>query len=122
MKTSLDPRHVRRQKLIQELFEWNEKHVNFPENALISERIKPILDNLKIIDVIISKHAPEWEVDKIYHVDLAILRLAVYEIKIDKSQPEKAVIDEAIELAKEFGNETSPSFINGVLGGVIKET
>ena len=64
---------------------------------------------------------PAWPIEQISKIDLAVLRLAVYELLIDKSQPQKVVIDEAIELGKEFGNEHTSSFINGVLGSVVKE-
>lgn len=72
------------------------------------------------IDNKIKIAAPEFPIDKINKVDLAILRLAIYELLIDKSQPPKVIIDEAIELAKEYGGESSPGFINGALGKAIK--
>ena len=74
------------------------------------------------IDKTISDAAPEWPLEKVAKVDLAILRLAVYELLIVKSEPPKVIIDEAVELAKEFGNDSSGSFINGVLGTVLKNT
>jgi len=61
-----------------------------------------------------------WPVDKLNKIDLAILRLAIYELERKKTPP-KVIIDEAVELAKEFGGENSPSFINGVLGTIYKE-
>ena len=73
------------------------------------------------LDSIILKCAPQWPVDKLNRIDLAILRLAIYEITVDKKEPVKVIIDEAVELAKEFGSESSPSFINGVLGAVVNE-
>ena len=71
------------------------------------------------IDKIIMKSAPAWPIDKINRVDLAILRFAVYEL-MEKSVPQKVVIDEAVEIAKEYGSENSSSFINGVLGTIYK--
>ena len=59
--------------------------------------------------------------DKINKIDLAILRLAVYELLVEKTQPPHVIIDEAIELAKEYGNESSSSFVNGALGNIIKQ-
>ncbi len=114
MKTASDPRHLSRQKLIQHLFAYQELSTN------LHPSIKSIIENLPAIDQLIQTHAPEWEIAKIYQVDLAILRLAIYELTIAKTEPPKAIIDEAIELAKEFGNLTSPGFINGVLGAIIK--
>lgn len=113
MKTSLDPRHKRRQKLIEELFELDFKF----QNGKIKKH--PIFDNKNIIDEKIHIAAGEFPIDKINKVDLAILRLAVYELLIEKKEPPKVIIDEAIELAKEFGGETSPGFINGALGNII---
>lgn len=79
-----------------------------------------MIDNLPAIDEKIRIAAPEWPIDKIAKIDLAVLRLAVFELTIDKKEPPKVVIDEAIELSKEFGNEHSSQFINGVLGTILK--
>ena len=78
-----------------------------------------IQKNLPEIDELIAKSAPEWPVNKLNKVDLALLRLAIYEMKVEKTTPPKVVIDEAVELAKEYGQDTSSSFINGVLGNII---
>lgn len=112
MKTSYDPRHKRRQHLIQEIFstEFHQQEV--------SKESKEILKHTEFIDKEIQKAAPDFPVDKINRVDLAILRLAIYELLIEKEAPQNVIIDEAVELAKEFANETSPSFINGVLGHI----
>ncbi len=113
MKNPLDPRHRRRQTLIEELFkvEFHNQHVT-PET-------KKILENAEVIDANIRVAAPEFPIEKINKIDLAILRLSIYELLVEKKQPPKVVIDEAIELAKEYGGETSPSFINGALGKII---
>lgn len=83
--------------------------------------ITPIIKNLTQLDKLISGAASEWPIPKIAKVDLAILRLAVYELMIDKKEPPKVVIDEAVEIAKEFGNSSSPGFVNGVLGTILKK-
>lgn len=111
MKTSLDPRHLKRQKIVQELFAW-QAH---PKNKLTEDKSRQISQNLPALDKIITTCAPEWTIEKINPIDLAVLRLAVYELCIEVTEPPKVVIDEAIELAKEFGGETSPGFINGAL-------
>ena len=80
--------------------------------------INAIYKNLKAIDELIAKAAPQFPVEKINKIDLSILRLAVYELDIAKKVPFKVVIDEAIELAKEFGSASSSSFINGALGNI----
>lgn len=113
MKNPLDPRHKKRQKIIEDLFKrsfYNQK---------IDNEAQTIYKNLKIIDKNIKKSAPEFPIEKINKVDLAILRLAIYELLIKKKEPQKVIIDEAIELAKEYGGQTSPAFINGVLGKII---
>jgi N utilization substance protein B len=115
MKTAFDPRHKKRQHLIEELFKFD-----FLEQK-VSPTTKEILDHEKMIDEFIHKAAPDFPIDKINKIDLAILRLATYELFIDKKEPQKVIIDEAIELAKEYGGETSPAFINGALGNIIKQ-
>jgi len=95
-------------------YEFDHDQADFSE-------ILPITKSITDIDLEIAKNAPAWPIEQISKIDLAVLRLAVYELLIDKSQPQKVVIDEAIELGKEFGNEHTSSFINGVLGSVVKE-
>ena len=114
MKTPLDPRHVRRQKLIEELFKFA-----FHEQE-VSNEAKKILEEQGNIDILIEKAAPDFPIDKINKIDLAILRLAVYELTVNKDTPQKVVVDEAVELAKEYGGETSPAFVNGALGKVLQ--
>ena len=114
MKTPLDPRHKRRQKLVEELFKAGFRKQN------VSMYAKKILANQDFIDKNIQKAASEFPIDKINKVDLAILRLAVFELLVEKKEPPKVIIDEAIELAKEYGGETSPSFINGALATFSK--
>ena len=113
MKTPLDPRHKRRQKLVEELFK-----IEFHKQK-ISNDAKIILSKKDLIDENIKKAATEFPIEKINKTDLAILRLAIYELMIEKKEPPKVIIDEAIELAKEYGGETSPPFINGALGKII---
>lgn len=115
MKTSHDPRHRKRQHLVQELFS-----TQFHEQV-VSPESKAILKNVADIDAKIQQAAPDFPVDKINRVDLAILRLAIYELSFDKKEPQNVIIDEAVELAKEYANETSPSFVNGVLGNITKQ-
>ena len=115
MKTSQDSRHIIRQRFSQELFrrEFHEQPV--------SKEAEEVLKNKAFIDKNIEKAAPDFPVEKINKIDLAILRLAVYELLIKQKTPKNVIIDEAVELAKEFANETSPSFINGVLGRITNE-
>jgi transcription antitermination protein NusB len=114
MKTAKDPRHITRRKIVKELYT-----VSFnPKTTKLSDSTKIIIKNLAQIDELITKSAPEWPLSKINKVDLAVLRLAVWELVEDKN-PTIAIIDEAIELAKEYGSEASPSFVNAVLGKII---
>lgn len=115
MKTSKDPRHILRVKVMQELFAWQ---FNPLENK--SESTEEIIKKLKKIDLAIEKSAPAWPINKINKVDLAILRQAGFELLYKtKLTPTKVVIDEAVELAKEYGSDSSAGFINGVLGKLI---
>ncbi len=114
MKTALDPRHKKRQKIVEDLF-----RVQF-HRQIIGDAAKKIVEGQTVLDEYIKKAAPQFPIDKINKIDLAILRLAVYELLIEKKQPPKVIIDEAIELSKEYGGETSPAFINGALGNIIK--
>lgn len=83
--------------------------------------ILPILKELEKIDKLIIQAAPNWPIEKLNKIDLAILRLATYELKIKKKVPPKVIIDEAIELAKKYGSDNSPKFVNGALGALYKK-
>ena len=117
MKTPLDPRHQRREKAVRNLFRWSFRQKQVIEDELAQKVIKKLVE----IDSVVTAAAPEWPIQQINKADLAILRLAVYELVIEKKEPPKVVIDEAIELAKTYGSEKSPGFINGVLGTVFKK-
>ena len=80
-----------------------------------------IITQITDIDSLIRRHAPKWPLEKINKVDLAILRNALWEMLNLSGTPQKVIIDESIELAKEFGSQSSSSFINGVLGSAIKD-
>jgi N utilization substance protein B len=112
MKTAKDPRHQKRRAAVKKLFAQS-----FTKQANLSGMAKKIYDQRKQIDKKIHEAAPAWPIEKLNRIDLAILRLAVYELE-KVSTPPKVVIDESVELAKEFGSENSPSFINGVLGTI----
>jgi len=113
MKTALDPRHKKRQKAVEDLFKL--EFLNQP----VGEKAKEVMKSQDIIDAKIKEAAPEFPIDKINKADLAILRLAAFELLISKKEPPKVIVDEAIELAKEYGGESSPGFINGALGKIL---
>ena len=71
------------------------------------------------IDGVIAAHAPTWPVEQLPAVDRNILRIAIFEILFNNETPPKVAINEAVELAKRYGSETSSRFVNGVLGGVV---
>jgi len=138
-------RHLSRSIVLQTLFEWDmnveegNEAVELPESILdrnIEEfaqdnKDKPFMKRLldgviakqNDLDAVISKAAPEWPLEKIARVDRNILRIGLFELLFsDRSEvPAKVAINEAIELAKNFGGDSSGSFVNGVIGGVYKE-
>ncbi len=116
MKTAFDPRHRSRQQTIQALFSYS-----FLKQKISDKKALEIINNILVLDQKVKEIAPEYPLDKINKVDLAILRLALYELLVVKKEPPKVVVDEAIELAKEFGGDSSPGFINGALGKILKE-
>lgn len=115
MKNPLDPRHIRRKQLVEELFKGD----FHPQK--IDQEAQKILEQKEFLDKAIEKAAPEFPIEKINKVDLAILRLAFYEILLTKKEPEKVIIDEAIELAKEYGGQSSSAFVNGALDHFVKK-
>ncbi len=88
------------------------------DKNFIDSVVKGTVDNLEEIDSIISSVSRGWSIERMAKVDLAILRLAVYELKFGKATPKKVVINEAVELAKKYSSDNAPSFINGVLGKI----
>ncbi len=115
MKTSRDPRHLKRESVVKELFSWGFTETFKPKLA----DTKEIILSLSKLDQEIEKGAPTWPINQINRVDLAILRLAIFELIISKDVPFKVVVDEAIEMAKKYGSDTSSGFVNGVLGNII---
>ena len=115
MKTARDPRHQKRREAVKILFA--ESYTPQPNKNELAEQV---LSKKEAIDAKIAVAAPAWPIDKLNKIDLAILRLAVYELD-NSDTPPKVIIDEAVELAKEFGGESSSSFVNGVLGTIYKE-
>lgn len=113
----MDPRHQIRINTIQNLFAYSFALKNNLPYAK-DELTQLIIKNLKSIDKLIVKNAGKFPIQKIGKIDLAILRLAIYELTIDPSQPKKAIINEAVDLAKEMAGERSYAFVNGVLGKI----
>ena len=93
-----------------------EEGVNFAR-----ELVAGVLTNRERIDNMIQTHAPAWPVAQLAAIDRNILRLAMFEILFNNRVPVKAAINEAVELAKTFGSDSSPKFVNGVLGSIYAE-
>lgn len=132
-------RHLARTLAMQTLYEWDflgkddkmldeaiahnlrEFAPEFEDNGFVKELSYGVAGNLEELDAIIAKYAPEWPIEQITIVDRNILRLGLFELKFSPSVPSKVAINEAIELAKTFGGESSGRFVNGVLGAIFKD-
>ncbi len=117
---SILSKNVDIQKIIKRSLE-EFSHSNFQEKIFFEQLVKNILKNIKEIDSLIVKYAPQWPIEKITLVDRNILRIGVFELLISAQNPPKVIINEAIEIAKLFGSETSSKFINGVLGAIYEK-
>lgn len=117
----MDPRHQRRVELLQELFAWSFTPETLA-SALTTQKGQTLelLQALPEIDILISSAAPERPLSAVNKVDVAVLRLILFESQHSKT-PKKVLIDEAIELAKEFGSDSSSKFVNGVLAKLLLE-
>ena len=134
-------RHLSRSIVMQSLYEWDfnkkpgqglekimEKNLRefgpgLENKDFVWQIIRGVILHLSDIDKIIEKAAPEWPLDQITIIDRNVLRIGLYELLYGNKEevPPKVAINEAIELAKNFGGESSGKFINGVLGTVYKE-
>ena len=139
-------RHLARSIAMQTLYEWDfnlsmgkevssdmihamlERNINefgpgLEDTSFVKVIIDGVLDKKADLDAIIEKAAPEWPIQQIAIIDRNVLRIGLYELLFGtyKEVPPKVAINEAIELAKSFGGESSGKFINGVLGTVYKE-
>lgn len=92
------------------------------EADFIKDLVLGTIKNQDKIDSMIVPAAPEWPLDQIAKIDRAILRMSIYELLIKKDVPPKVAINEAVELAKEFGGDNSSKFINGVLGTIFRQS
>ena len=131
-------RHLARTIAMQTLYEWdfngrqadiitllkeNFKQFapDFSDEGFSELLIKGVMEHLSDIDETIVKYAPEWPLEQITIVDRNVLRLGVYELKFSQDVPPKVAINEAIEVAKGFGGESSGKFVNGVLGAIFRD-
>ncbi len=131
-------RHLARTIAMQSLFMWDFHGQQGDLNAILRQNflnfaplfndkgfahhlVDGVLKHLKEIDAYIVKYATEWPLEQITTVDRNILRLGIFELVFDKDIPGKVAINEAIEIAKAFGGESSGRFINGVLGAIYSD-
>jgi transcription antitermination protein NusB len=132
-------RHLARTIAMQSLFLWDFKGKpnkelpdiiknifenfapQFNDQGFVENLIKGVIKHIDEIDVYITKYATEWPLDQITIVDRNILRIGVFELVFNDDIPEKVAINEAIEIAKAFGSESSGKFVNGVLGAIYKD-
>lgn len=132
-------RHLARSIAMQALFEWDfrgqpadvlptiverdlqEFGPGLDETEFAKTIIKEVRENMPDIDALISRYAPQWPIEQITIIDRNILRIGIYELKYDTGVPPKVAINEAIELAKNFGGQSSGKFVNGVLGAIYKD-
>lgn len=132
-------RHLARTIAMQSLYQWDflgkpagrvpdiiqfnlqEFAPEFDDKGFVAELVEGVSMRIGEIDAIITKFAPDWPIDQITNVDRNILRIGVFELRHSESVPSKVAINEAIELAKTFGGESSGRFVNGVLGAVFKD-
>ena len=90
-----------------------------PGVKFVQALVEGVEANREALDQLIARYAPEWPVDQIAIIDRNILRMAIYEILIGTDTPVKVAINEAVELAKTFGSDSSGRFVNGVLGTLV---
>ena len=133
MKRSVMREHIAQMLFIVEFHERNdieeqanayiEQLEDCPKGAakFMLERFNAIVEKFEELDKIIAEVSVGWKIERMSKIDLTILRLAVYEIKMDEEIPNKVAINEAIEIAKKYGGDNSPSFINGILAKVVNE-
>lgn len=84
-------------------------------------KLRKIVDVVNEIDKVIEEASVGWQLSRMNKVDLTVLRLAVYEIQYDEDIPDKVAINEAIEIAKKYGGDNSPSFVNGILAKIVNK-
>ena len=102
------------------LDQMEEDELSEEDKAFIKDRMKLIFSKVPELDEKISAQAKGWKISRMSGTDLAVMRLAVYEMLFDEETPSGVAINEAVELSKLYGSDDSYKFVNGVLGGVAK--
>jgi transcription antitermination protein NusB len=113
------PESSQDQALISELTQhYSHFHVPVELQEFVGQLVVGTLKNIKDLDLLLEKHASHWKIPRMSVIDRSLLRMAIYEMVHLLDTPPSVVIDEAIELAKQFGTSESPAFINGILDGI----
>ncbi len=102
-----------------QFYQEQQEITNTAEFAPIRAKLEAIVEKEGIIDMILSEAASGWRLNRMGKAELTILRIAVYEIRFDEEVPDKVAINEAVELAKKYGNDAGSGFVNGVLAKVV---
>ncbi|MEI7653379.1 MAG: transcription antitermination protein NusB [bacterium] len=120
--THSDPRHLHRVMLVQQIYAqmFGQLAPSSDIDPSVVEEAKTITKTMNAIDARIREFAPKYPLDQVAKADLAILRVAVYELTIKKTEPTKVIINEAVDLAKEMGSERAFAFVNAVLGAIVQ--
>lgn len=105
----------------EELYLEGIENLKGKDESYIQGKFNNIREKLPEIDKILNETSKGWKTSRMGKVDLSILRLAAYEVLYDEDVPTSVAINEAVELAKKFGGDDSPSFINGILGKMVKQ-
>ena len=115
----MDVRHQKRTTIIQELYAYSFNPHG--EMSTFNAKTLDIIKKQHTLNQEIEKFASKFPIDKIAKVDVAILQLSIYDLIIEKQEPPKVIINEAVELAKELGSDRSFAFINAILGKIYEE-
>ncbi|PSO45989.1 MAG: transcription antitermination factor NusB [Parcubacteria group bacterium QH_9_35_7] len=136
----MSKRHLARSIAMQILYQWDfrgqptaglpaiieetieEFGVGLDENTdYIKETVDGVIEYLDELDEVLKEYSTKWDIDQMSIVDRNILRIGLYELKVNNDIPEKVAIDEAIEVAKSYGGPSSGKFVNGILGAVYND-
>lgn len=136
----MSSRHLARTIILQALYQWDFRGQPSPaistiieqnlaefgvgvenEQEYIEKTINAIIENLPKIDKVITDYATNWPMDQINLIDKNILRIGIYELLLNDEIPAKVAINEAIEIAKAYGGQSSGKFVNGILGAIYKD-
>ncbi len=109
---------VERDEQIKRYFQCDVE-IDEKDQAFIEERSKKIEEKLEEIDALLNERTTGWKIGRMNKVDLAILRLACFELKYDEEIPTGVAINEAVELAKKYSSDEGPAFVNGVLAKLV---